>query len=260
MYNGFAEFLYYIRLYKEFFDSQINYWVVFGAPALGAFFGAFLAFCSTQYHYQLTQRQRHWKRHMDSLCQLEMLLNQNMEYLNRNEVTLVTIRKLKSHNFDERVVGWVNFNELQSEWSVFADNLRNNKLLNLLLSYFLKVSKTNNDNSLVLGMIDDLRHAQFAKHIEAKNSHQLLEDIPLNDLENWRKLMVEQTTQLLCYVRVVLRKDDKPHPVWHFVKKIRSSDPTEQELIQMRSKLDMELEIVQKKSRREIDDALGHSI
>lgn len=255
MFNGFAEFLYYLNLYKTWFVTQVNWW----PEVAGAAAGAFLAFLLTLLYNYLREYRARWIKHMNILVQLQFILNENSTYVDDNISSLKQVKNMDMAGEGVRVVGWITFREFRNAENIL-DQIRDNRLLNDLFSYNMDVSKINHDLLLIQKFTDEIRQAQFARQITIENAKLLLAPVAkmTDPLIRWNQSIFEKTKAILIRTRIILEKE-KRRPIRYLGKRLKLYPITKDDIERMGKTLDSEMSDVLEKNRNEVAKRMGEA-
>lgn len=221
----------------------------FPADASGAFFGAFFAFLFGIGAYHIQKMFDRYRKHRNSIVELEHLLLEHFEINASNQYLLKgAVRTMRE---DLLSFTLLNSFRLPEALTLKFGNL---EILNKYLTYTTSVSRLNHSMISWQKMSDQQYQAAISGSLSpvsrAANHRHLTEQA--TEIIKFLLGLEEETKELSAYARVFLRKDKK---IWSlfFIEKSGKPVVSVEEITKEREVLEREMLVLGEESRQRID-------
>lgn len=218
----------------------------------GAFFGAFFAFIFGLLAFYVQKKRERWILHKNAVVEIEYLLNDHLDDIAANQYLMQGASEtLKKGYFTYNI-----FNELRLPKDDIRLRLADIDLINKFMEYQTSVNRLNNSMVSWNRANQLLRETILSGKIDMesikKNQTHLLEQV--NRLNGYAEQLSEDTTNLLSYIRVYLKKDKNMFSMsfWKITHANRNI-VEEKELKAELKELKKEIEQVKKDSKEKIE-------
>ncbi len=231
-----------------------DFWQNLIIQGSGAFLGAFFAFIFGLLAFKINQMRERFFMHQRAVVELEYLLNAHLNTIAKNEYLIThTVEILKRKHYT--------YNKLQPFRLPDALELKLGDLdiINRYVDYRESIVRLNSDFEKVNAAFDNLSNFALTRGIppDERNFTHLIEQLGLIN-KFLKSLLLNETKELLAYVRIYLRRIESLKEKGINVYKLSGyTEIIDKELEKELKKLGEEIDQTMKESREKIKQAIG---